>query len=161
MISGLPADVAVAEFSPWLDDEDPAELPRIALDARLARTRTKGANRVEGELGRQGFQTSAPQTGGAVSTKFRVDQNRAIEVKILSECVREIGASRTHDHEFGPLATNILNLVAQLRDLLPAENSAKVANKGKDDRPHLPIGFQDARIALPIREFDLPDPFGH
>jgi hypothetical protein len=161
MISGLPADVAVAEFPPRPNNEDPAELPRIALNTRLACARAKGPNRVEGELRRQGFQAPSSQACGPEGKKFGVDQNRTIELKVLSESIGKILTPRTHDHEFGFPTTNILNLVAQLRDLLPAEDSAEMANKGEYSGPHLPIGFQDARIALPIREFYPADPFGH
>ena len=58
------------------------------------------------------------------------------------------------DDELGPPLSNLVDLVAQLRDLLTTEQSAEVADEHQDDWPLLPELSEPFSVPRPIGELD-------
>ena len=63
-----------------------------------------------------------------------------------------------YDDELGTSVANFIDPVAQLRDLLSAEQSAEMANEYQNDRAVLPVITQLAMNADRIDEFEAGKP---
>ena len=62
-----------------------------------------------------------------------------------------LGAAVADDDQFGATAANLGKRVTQLRDLLAAEDSAKVADEGEDDRLLVPQVTQAHGLSVRIK----------
>jgi hypothetical protein len=86
--------------------------------------------------------------------QLRVHQERAVELEVLTKRDGKVLGTVPNDDELGTPSTDLVDLVAQLRDLLTTEQSAEVADEDEDDRLLLPERFQTYALALPIGELD-------
>ncbi len=154
MVSRLAARVAIHDVSPGSDHENAAELPGIALNTGLSRTRAERTKGIEWKSRREYLDPTAPQARGAIRAELGIHQDRTVELEVLAERCGKVLGSVPDDDELGTPSANLVDPVAQLRDLLTTEQSAEVADEHQDDRPLLPERFQTYTRSLPIRELD-------
>jgi hypothetical protein len=138
MISRLTANMSIHQLAIRPDHEQPSELPGVTLNARLARTCTKSAQRIQRKPRGEQFNPASSKAGRAICAKIRIDQNWTIEVEILSEGRRKIFGSVPDDDDLCSTGAYFVHSVAQLRDLLSAKQSTKVANEYEYDRTFSP-----------------------
>jgi hypothetical protein len=154
MVSGFAAQVAVAQVSAGTDHEHAAELPGISLDIGLAGSRAESPQGVERESRRKQLDPTSPEACGAIRAELGIYQDRTVELEVLSKgCGKVLGSIPDND-ELGTPSANLVDPVAQLRDLLTTEQSAEVADEDEHDRLLLPERFQTYTHSLPIRELD-------
>jgi hypothetical protein len=70
---------------------------------------------------------------------------------ILSKSCGKSGRSVSYDDQFGTSSAYGVDPVAQLRDLLAAEQSAEVADEDQNDRALLPERAEPQSLAAPVR----------
>lgn len=90
------------------------------------------------EPGRQQLYATAPKSRGTIRTKLRIHEDRAVEREVLPERGCKVRRAVADDDQLRSSSPNLVDAVAQLRDLLPAEQSAEMADEDQDDRPVLP-----------------------
>ena len=130
--------VFVDQRAPGPNDEQAAEFGGIALHAALAKTaqpRTCGSgqgSRIEnpGDPSTQ-CETSMDLEGG-------IGEDRRGQSCVFGEPTRLFGGSAPDPDQLRAGFVNLLDLVAQLLDLLAAQQSAEVPHECEDDRPVAP-----------------------
>jgi len=143
------------QLAPGRDDEDTAELPGIALHGRLPGAAAKRTIGIAEET-RRGDPGSAPSKAcGSIGHQLRIDEQRGLESELLTEVLGEARVAVADDHDLDPPFAPLLDRVAQLRDLLTAEESAEVAQEDQHHRAILPIISQpDALLGSALDQLD-------
>jgi hypothetical protein len=81
---------------------------------------------------------STSKTGSTIGMKIRIDEQQALDLELFTEILGEISIPVANDDDFDAERSPRLNRVAQLRNLLTAEESTEVAQEDEDDRSILP-----------------------
>jgi hypothetical protein len=93
---------------------------------------------MERQARRKHLDSTAPQARGAIGAQLRIHQERAVELEVFAEGGRKIFGAVANDDELGSPLSNLVDLVAQLRDLLTTEQSAEVADEDENNRLFFP-----------------------
>ena len=128
-----PVHVAGAEH------EAPPELEGIAAQARLLVARRAGPPARRGVVATQQVQErTAPKRGGAVGDAIGIHEQRKRDPGLIAKGagVREVTEAHGREARSGPVELALM--VAQLRDVLAAEDSTVVAQEDDHGRPGFP-----------------------
>jgi hypothetical protein len=158
VIPRLPAHVSIGQVPVAPDHEHASELPGVSLDRALARSSAERPKRVPRQAWRESLDATAPEASRAIGPQLGVHEQRAVELVVLPEGGGEVRGSVSHDDEFRAAAANPVDPVAQLRDLLTAEQSAEVSDEDEDDRLVFPQGAQADGLPRPVAQFDSREP---
>lgn len=114
------------------EDEATAQLQRILAQSVLPMTTRLGPIS-GGEIvaAQQVAQARRLQAGSAVSLALLVDQQGEGDPGFVTKCAGVVGIAQADGSHVGSGATNLRLEVAQLRDVLTAENSPVVAQKNQ------------------------------
>ena len=134
VVPRLAAHVAIGQLPVRPDHEDAAELPGVSLDRALARAGAQCAERVPRQARRQDLDATAPQPGRAIGAQLGIHEQRAVELEVLAKGCGKVRRPVSDDDQLGSASANLVDPVAQLRDLLAAEQSAEVADEDEHDR---------------------------
>ena len=132
----------------WINDKCTSQLPGISLDTGLPKSLSKGPEDVFGGPQIDGVLDPAFQPCGAVCLHGGVNQEWKRDVLLFLEGLSMLGPTVPHNDQFRSQGADVLHHIAQLRDLLAAEESAKVANEDKDNRLVLPEASKGHGAAL-------------
>jgi len=99
-----------------------------------------------------------PQSGNAVSKTFFIDEQRKRDAGLLPEEVAIVLVTQPDGGNAGSLMVKFRLVLAQLRDMLAAEDSAIVPQKDHDSRPFGPDRSQPDLIAFRIGQTDACQP---
>jgi hypothetical protein len=155
VVSGLAAHVSIRQLPVTSYHEHAPQLPGVSLDTALAETRAQCPRGIPRESGRQEFDATAPQPRSAIGAELRIHQERAIQRMILSKSCGKPGCSVSYDDELGSPSAYGIDPVAQLRDLLAAEQSAEVADEHQHDGAFFPVRAEPPGFAAPVRKLDV------
>jgi hypothetical protein len=150
MVPCLATHVLVGQVSTGTDHEYAPELPRVTLHAGLPRARAKSSQGIERHPWRKQLDAATTEACGAVGTKLRIHEERAIQLEVLTEGGRKVRSAVPDDDQLGSPGTNIIYLVSQLLDLLAAKQSTKVTDEDQHDRTFFPKLSESLRLTLPI-----------
>jgi len=120
-------DVRIEKLAFWTNDQDPALLLGVSLDLSLAKA---GATRPESL--RDGPESQAEfmfHSGVLEHIPGGVGVDLDIQFELFDEVLGHIGRARANRKGLGSRSLDGGQLVFELGDPLPAENSAKVPNK--------------------------------
>ena len=107
-------------------------LPRITLDALLAKARSQGAQRVPEHAGAQHRPQAAAQVQCAEGSPIWITEHGQSAAMLVGKCsgLRWLGGAHKHD---SAIAGGKLSLAAaQLRDPFSTEHSTKVPHEHRD-----------------------------
>ena len=122
--------MAVKVDVPRPEDEAPAELKRVPARAVLAVARRAGPGPGARVVPPEEVQErGSPEARGAVRLSPLVDQEREPEAGLLAEAPRVLAVAEADGGEARATLPESLLVRAQLRDVLPAEDSAVVAEE--------------------------------
>jgi hypothetical protein len=158
VVSRIAAHVAIRHLSTRPNDEDRAELPDVSPHTGRPKTRAQRAQRLEGQGRGEHLDSAAAKTRGAIGAQLRIHQQWAVEFEIVAKSGCEIRGAIADDDEFDSARSNFFDPVAQLRDLLAAEESTEVADEDEDDRLLLPERTQGLGFARRVGKLDLRQP---
>ena len=156
VISRLTAAILVEKVPAWPHHKDPAELPGITLDRILPIAGLQGAGRVGEKSRREDLCPTSPETGRTIAEQVRIDENRPRHIEIFAEGLRKRGRAVPDNHQRRSPGLDLFDLVAQLRDLLSAKESAEVTHKEKDSGPGLPETVESVVLSGIVRKRNLP-----
>ena len=134
MITRLFADVRELHPVPGANDEHPPLLPRIAYRRPLALPFPDGAQPAQDDAGTERAAQAALQAGGGVRPQLWIDVERTFHMLAVAEIAGMLRPAVADDDQLGSTPADLRKRVAQLRNLLAAEDSAKVADEGEHDR---------------------------
>ena len=141
MISACLADICKRYVLIGLaNHENTALLPRVAFKTSLP---VSGFCCAKGIAQARKFKSRCDasfESSEFVGLKLRVDVDREGEFFIFDEGLRLMGFSITHDNKLCPALGDLMKFVSQLRDLLAAEESAKVPDENEHRVLVLPSG---------------------
>lgn len=136
------------------EDQDPAELPGIALAVGLACAGTARAPGRQEDARIEHPQPGAVQTGGSVRTQGWIDEERAGHPDGVAERGRLPGLA-VPDHDDGGAECAYFRLqLAQLCGLLAAEDSAEMAHEEEHDDATLQERGQRRRSSCRVEDRD-------
>lgn len=133
-------------------NEAPAELQRIFSQAVLLVSgglgTTAGLHVVSPQQVEQG---SVAQADSFVRDTLVVDQERKMDAGFFAEepCIAHV--AQPNHRQMSAFAMELCFELAQLRDMLAAEDSTVVAKKDQDGRAALPQRAKACRIAIGVR----------
>ena len=158
MIASIGAYVPIAARAVWSEDEHTSQLPRITLHTALSKSLAQRSQGGERQPRGEDLDTAPPKSGRTIGAELRIDQDGAVEPLVLAERCREVRGAVPDDDELGPSGVDVIQSVAQLRDLLTAEQSAEVSDEGEHDRAVRPERAQPHRSPLPVVELEVGEP---
>jgi hypothetical protein len=149
------ADVVEAIHIARAEDEAAAELERIFAQAVLAHADGfgpfAGARVVRPQ---QVKQVGFLETEFAISDALVVNQKREIDVVFLAKKTSVIEVAQADGGKSGAALKELLKVLAQLRDVLAAENSTIVPQKDDHRRRISPQGAECYWLAVHVRQGD-------
>lgn len=142
------------------DHKHATELPRVAVNAGLAGTGSQCPRPIDEQSRREQLEVSATQSRGPVRTQRRVDEHRAVQPELVAEPSREKRGAVSDDGKLCPAFADFVDRVAQLRDLLTAEQSTEVSDESENDRTFGPeraetLGLRRLFTGADGLEFDV------
>src|SRR5260221_4554145 len=140
MVAGVAAQVAVGDAVAGEDDENPAQLPRVPLDAGLAKAAAQRPQGGASGAGSDGGGHATLRTERTVARPRGVGVDRAAGRVRGAEVARLRGRPVADEDELRAQPLDRPPLTAQLRGLLSAEESPVVAEpdgQGGAVRPEL------------------------
>lgn len=149
------ADVGEAVYIPQTKNKRPTQLERVLSQlvltvsgsfGPLARSRIVAAEQMEDV---RLFQPKA-----AIRREVLVHEQREINAGLLAEGARVLHASEADRDNAGTMLFDLRFMRAQLRDVLPAEDSTPVAQKNDDRRLFSPELAQSDSVAVNIRQLE-------
>jgi len=135
----------------WINHKGTAKLPGITLYACLPEPLSEGPDSVPCGLQVYSIQDPAFQPSGTVCSHGGIDEQWERDVLVLSEGLGMLWPAIADNDKFSAKGTDCVYHVAQLRDLLTAEQSPKMAYKDENNRPFLPETTQGYRTALWVK----------
>ena len=151
---GVPVDVAGAE------DETAAELEGVLAEPDLPVSGRLGALASLGVIGAQQVQqVGLFQANGAIGRALVVDQERECDAGLFAEQAGVVGVAQAYRSEVCSFVFEGLLVLAQLRDVLSAENSTVVPQENQDRGLRLPKGAKLDLAAIGIGENDAGQGF--
>ena len=136
-----------------MENEDASQLQCVALDADLAKAGATGAQSIAPRRRAQQAREVAAQLGRRVSASLRVHQQGKREFLFVAEGGGLARIAVPDHHELGPARVNLRQDVAQLRDLLAAEDSAEVTDENQNDGSLAPQGAESHAASIGIEQF--------
>ncbi len=133
MVARLSAYLLIREFPGRSNHEDPTQLPRIPLQLVLSEPFPQGPYPVPKHAKVDRIPNASLQARSLVSTHLRINQQRKGKVLFAPKIRCVFGFSVAHDNEFGAQVRYLPFHVAQLRDLLAAEQSAEVPYENRNN----------------------------
>lgn len=142
-------DEAAAELKRMLTDRAAAD---TGLHGPLARASVVAAKQVEG--------VSDLQFDRFVGLPSGIDEQRKVDALFLPEGLCVAHVAHAHRGDSGSGGLDLLLCVANPRDVLPAEDSAVVAQENDDGRPDLPQRPQANDVHIGIGQLDFGQALG-
>ena len=128
-----------------------AQLKRVFAQAMLPVPAGFGAYACRGVVLTQKVeQGSFPQLDGLVGFTLLVNQEREIDLGVLTELAGIVGVAQAYGYQFCALLLKILLVFAQLRDMLAAKNSAVVSKENDNCRTSGPERSQAHRFSVDV-----------
>jgi hypothetical protein len=150
------ADVREAIDVARSEDKAPAKLKRILPRFVLAMAAGPRARSCGGVVAaKQVQQVRGFQSGGSISQPLLVDQQRKRDPRFLAEKPRVLAIPQPDGGQPGSLFLECFLVLAQLRDMFTAENSAVVPQKNQHCWAARPQGPQNDFSSIAIRKGDL------
>lgn len=134
------------------DKEGPALLERVALHSRLSKTAPQGTNKGEKYTKIESRAQTSTSPQGSVAVELGVGDNSAPKLELVAKCPRLPCPTVAQDEDPRSRAFDLRDVLAQLRDLLTAEQSAKVAN-GQQEQRLLSQVFAEG-VSMPVDILD-------
>jgi NAD(P)-dependent dehydrogenase (short-subunit alcohol dehydrogenase family) len=153
--------VSVAVQVAGSKDEAAAELKRVLAQTVLAMP--AGLSSFPGNsivFAQQVQQGSFMQSNGAIRFAFFIDQQREGNSGVFPEMAGVSEVTEADRDKLGPFVRESLLVFAQLRDVLPAEDSPVMAKENNDCRRVGPQGTKRNRPAIRIRQSQTSKPAG-
>jgi hypothetical protein len=138
VVSWFPADLSEQDIALWINHKGTAKLPGITLGAGLSESLSKSPDSVLCGSQIDGVQDPALQTCGPVCCQGGVNKQGKRDLLLLFEGFGMPRLAITDNDKFSTKGTDRVYNVTQLRDLLTAEQSAKVSDENENNRPVLP-----------------------
>jgi membrane protein involved in D-alanine export len=143
------------------EHEAAAELHRILAELVLAMPAPlRAPARDAVVLAEQVEERRAPEPRGAVRPSLLVDEKREVDAGLVAEGARVHAVTEPDRDETRPGPPEILLELAQLRDVLAAEDSAVVAEEDDDGRPGLPQRPEPHLAAVGLGKDDIGEGCG-
>ncbi len=95
-------------------------------------------------------QGSVAQVDGLIGFALLVDQQWEIDLSILAEVTGVLDIAQSDGDKLGALLLKVLLVLAQLRDMLAAKDSAPVAKKNNDCRSIRPERAKTRGVSVHI-----------
>jgi hypothetical protein len=150
------ADVRKAVDIARAEDKAPSKLKRILPRFVLAMAGRPGAGSRGGVVAaKQMQQVRGFQSGGSISQPLLVDQQRKRDPRFLAEKSRVLTVPQSDGGQPGSLFLECFLVLAQLRDVFTAENSAVVPQKNQHCWTARPQGPENDFPSIAIRKSDL------
>ena len=131
--------MSVAVDVAWSEDKAAAELKRIGADFVLAESAGLCAFPRDGVIGSQHVENiRGLQSCNAVGAPVGINQQRKRDAGLLAKQPRMIGVGQSDDGHFRAAGLEFVLVIAQLRDVLAAEDSPVMTEEGDDRRVGLP-----------------------
>lgn len=137
-------------------DETPAELERVITQTALAvsaLSSTQSGGEVEGP--EQMEQGSLPEPRSAVGCALLIDQKRERDTRFFAKGAGVLHVSQPNGRYSRARLPDRAFVLAQLRDMLPAEDSSIVAKKNNHGRRRVPERSQSDLISVGIGQGDI------
>ena len=96
-------------------------------------------------------QGSVAQADSFIRNTFVVDQQREVDAGFFAEEPGIAYIAQANNRQMGAFAMELSFKLAQLRDMLAAEDSTVVAKKDQDGRAVLPQGTKTRGVAIGVR----------
>ena len=157
MVSSGQAREPIQNLPVTRQNQDSTELPGVALHASLSMPPKQCPGCICDETGREKLSSTASKLRRAVGQQFLVDQNRNVELEISAKRSREVARTVADYDEIRSVGSNLGKGVAQLRNLLAAEKSAKVADEEHHPRTASPETVEAHAAPLVIAELDASE----
>jgi hypothetical protein len=154
VIARFAAAMLVEQHSSRPDHEDATELPGVALDPLLSVSLPESADRIERQPWGQDLDPPASQPSGPIRAQLGIDEQGTVDAHFIAEPLGEETCTVADDHELGSKTPDLRKLVAQLRDLLAAEDSTEVSDEDQHHRPLFPERLEADLMAVDIFEYD-------
>jgi hypothetical protein len=151
VVAWFPADLSEQDSALWINHKGTAELPRITLSAGLSESLSKSSNSVSCGPQIDSVRDTTLQTSGPVGFHGGVDKKGKRDLLLLLEGFGMLRTAIADNYKFSAKETDCVHDVAQLRDLLTAEQSAKVPDEDENNRLILPQMTQFYRTALWVK----------
>ena len=138
------------------EDEAAAELKRVLAETVLAMPglpRARPGRRVVAP--EQVEQRRLPKAGRAVRPALLVDEERERDPGVLAERPRVLPVAEADRRQASPRGAEGLLVLAQLRDVLAAEDSAVVPEEDEHGRPALPKRAEPDLVSVDVRQTDV------
>ena len=130
IVTERPAYVHVYIHIAWSEDKAPAELERVLAETVLAIAGRAGASAGPGVVSSQKVQdVGLSETGGAVGEALPVDQEREGDAGFIPEEAGIVPVTQANGGEVRAFLFESQLVVAQLRDVLAAEDSTVMAQE--------------------------------
>jgi len=151
MVTCFPAYMSEQDSSLCINYKRTAKLPGIALYAYLSESFSKGPHCVS--CGPQVYSVKDPalQTSGTVCCHGGVHEQRERDVPVFLEGFGMLWPAIADNYKFSTKGADGVYHVAQLRDLLTAEQSPKVPYEDENNRPVLPEMAKHYRTAAWVK----------
>lgn len=133
-------------------DQQAPLLQGVSSRGRLAKALPPCASRMRHAPWRERCQHASLESRESVGAQGGIRVERRVEPELVAECTRELGRSVAYDHQLGAGLPDLGENVAQLRDLLSAEQSPEVTHEGQHDGPVVPQGGQGDRAPFQVQD---------
>jgi len=143
-----------------MQNEDTPQLQCVALDTDLTEAGATGPQCVAPSRRAQQARDIATQPRRRVGASLLIHQQGKREFLFIAECGGMRRTAVPDDHELGPARVNLRQDIAQLRDLLAAEDSAEVADESQNDGSLAPQGAEPHAATVGIEQFQTGQTFG-
>ena len=160
MVAGLAADLGEEDPVTGGEDEGTTLLPRVALDAALEVAAGERAGGVLEHTETEGGTLVAAQAGGGVGGEVGVGEQLEGKLALLLEAGGLCRAAIAHDGEVGASGLDLRVDVAQLHDLLAAEQSAVVADEDQYRGSLVPQATEAHGSTVDVEHVDVSKAFG-
>ena len=156
IVSERPAEVDEQVAIPRSEDETCSQLKRILSQAVLAVSRSFGAPARYGVVAAEEMEkVCGIQLGGAVSDTIGIDQQGEGNAGLLAKGARIVHVPETDRCKRGSGLLELLLVLAQLRDMLAAENSTIVPQKNDDGGILFPKRAKANIVAGALRQHNI------
>jgi hypothetical protein len=150
------ADVREAVDVARSEDKAPSQLERILPRFVLAMAGCSRARSRGGVVAaKQMQQVRGFQSCSSISQPLLVDQERKCDPRFLAEKPRVLAVPQSDGGQPGSLFLERFLVLAQLRDVFTAENSAVVPQKNDHCGPARPQGTENCFLTIAIRKSNL------
>ena len=158
VIARLPAHLFIKQFPVRGNHKHPAQLPGIPLKLPLPEPFSQGPHAVPNHPKVHRIRYTSLQACGSVRMHFRIDQQGKVQVLLVPKIRRVFGPSVADDHEVRTEFPYPCHHVAQLRNLLAAEQSPEVPDEDQNNGSILPESPEGNGVSRGIQHLNAGQP---